>query len=92
MVRVSAPPDKATVQAVLADVLAHVGSDQMSELWSAIGDLLWAHYEPYQHLPEQEQKAWRAAFEAELNGGYEPETLSDAEVLGRARPDRPTGW
>ena len=88
----SAPPDKATVQAVVADVLAHVGSDQMSELWSAIGDLLWDHYEPYQHLPEQEQKAWREAFEAELNGGYEPETLSDAEMLRRARPDRPTGW
>lgn len=87
----SAPPDKATVQAVVADVLAHVGA-QMDELWLAIGDLLHEFYEPYQHLPEQEQKAWREAFEAELNGGYEPETLSDAEMLRRARPDRPEGW
>ncbi|MER6830904.1 hypothetical protein ABT352_33260 [Streptosporangium sp. NPDC000563] len=68
-------PDKETVQAVVADVLAHAGA-QMDELWLAIDDLLWDHYEPYHALPADQQKAWREAFEAELNGGYEPTTAS----------------
>lgn len=63
-------PDKHEVQAVVANVLSHVG-DQMGELYDAIGDLLWDHYEPYSAMAEGEQRAWRDAFEAELVGGYE---------------------
>lgn len=63
---------KEAVQAVTHDILSHVG-DQMSELWSVLDDLLWDHHEPYQYLAEDERAAWRAAVEAELNGGYEPQ-------------------
>lgn len=56
---------------MVEDVLSHVG-DQMGQLWSAIDDLLWDHHEPYHELSADEQKAWREAVEAELNGGYEP--------------------
>ncbi len=66
-----AVPDKETVQAVVQSVLDEVGS-QMGELWNAIDDLLWDHYRPYQTLSEEDRKAWRDAFEAELQGGYEP--------------------
>ncbi|GHE33443.1 hypothetical protein GCM10017673_40490 [Streptosporangium violaceochromogenes] len=68
-------PDKETVQAVVEDILSRVG-DQMGELRNAIDDLLWDHHEPYHELSADEQKAWREAFEAELNGGYEPTTTA----------------
>ena len=64
-------PDPATVKAVVADVLAAIGTETMSQCWDAIDDLLWDHYEPYQHLPAAERAAWQAAFRAELEGGYE---------------------
>lgn len=63
-------PDVATVQAVVAEVLAAIGTEQMSESWDAIGDLLWDHHEPYQDYSTEEQAAWRDAFRAELEGGY----------------------
>lgn len=64
-------PDVATVQAVTQEILAEVGSEMMSQCWSAIPDLLWDHYDPYQRLPKAHQEAWQQAFKDELEGGYE---------------------
>ncbi len=67
----SEKPDQATVKAVVADVLAAIGTETMSQCWDSIGDLLWDYYEPYQHLPAAKRRVWQAAFRAELEGGYE---------------------
>ena len=67
----TAKPDIAEVKAVVAEVLASIGTETMSQCWDAIDDLLWDYHEPYQHLPADQREAWQAAFRAELEGGYE---------------------
>jgi len=67
----TANPDAATVKAVVAEVLADIGTETMSQCWGAIDDLLWDHYEPYNKLSASEREAWQAAFRAELEGGYD---------------------
>lgn len=64
-------PDAPTVKAVVADVLACIGTETMSQCWDAIGDLLWDYYDPYHRMSADQQAAWQAAFREELEGGYD---------------------
>lgn len=67
----TAKPDATEVKTVVAEVLAAIGTETMSQRWDAIDDLLWDHHEPYHLLPADERETWQAAFRAELDGGYE---------------------
>ena len=68
-------PDRVLVAQVVAEVLAAIGTEQMSQSWDAIDDLLWDHYEPYQDMSPEDQAAWRDAFRAELErGDWSPTT------------------
>ena len=65
-------PDSAAVTAVTEAILADVGS-QMSELYSAIPDLLCEHHPDWQALSPAQQDAWVKAVGVELGGeGYTP--------------------
>lgn len=56
---------------VVSTILTAVGTDQMGELYSSLGDLIHEHYEPYSWLSAEEQAAWRTAVAEKLGGeGY----------------------
>lgn len=74
-------PDAEVVKEVAAEILAAVGSDQMGELYSALGDLIHDHYEPYDSMSEAEKATWRTAVAEELGGeGYGDPAPKAAEI------------
>lgn len=66
----SAPPVGA-VREIAQSIRSEVG-DLMSELFSALDDLIWDHYQLYQQMPPEQRAIWQEAVRAELQEGYNP--------------------
>lgn len=54
---------------VAYDIVNAVGTDQMSELYGALDDLIWDHYEPYQAMNDDERAMFREAVKDAIEEG-----------------------
>lgn len=64
-------PNDRQVDRVAIEILTAVGIDQMGDLYDALDDLIWDHYEPFQTMTDGEKAMWREAVRDAIEDGGE---------------------
>lgn len=62
-------PDYPAAAKVAYAIVTAVGTDQMSESYDALDDLIWDHYEPFRTMNDNEKALWREAVREAIEDG-----------------------